>query len=73
VPAAEAALAARPPGTAVTAVVEISSRDDIAHAELGDVMYADRGARRVGTTDLLVEAVRSLDLDPDGLYAWGGA
>ena len=71
-PATETVLDALPPGADVTVVLEISAPDDVAHIDR-DVTWLCRGDEPAGTTHLLVEAVRSLDLDPTGLYAWGGA
>ncbi|MGV3758651.1 MAG: siderophore-interacting protein [Actinomycetota bacterium] len=74
VSALEAVVAARPPGVAVTAVVEASDPTDLVDLDLGvEVHHLWRGEAPAGTTDLLVEAVRRLELEPTDLYAWGGA
>ncbi len=72
VPAVEGVLDALPGGAAVTVVVELSDVAAVAHLDHA-VTYVHRGRAAAGSTDLLVESVRSLDLDPTGLYAWGGA
>jgi NADPH-dependent ferric siderophore reductase len=72
VPAVEAVLDTLPAKADVTVLVETSDPNDIARLDR-DVTYLHRGLLATGTTDLLVEAVRSLDLHPTGLYAWGGS
>lgn len=74
VPALEAVVASRPPELPVTAVIEASDPADLSHLDLdAEVHLVWRTGARAGTTDLLVDAVRALDLAPEGLYAWGGA
>jgi NADPH-dependent ferric siderophore reductase len=72
VPAAEAVLEHLPHDADVTVLIEISDPEHIAHLD-SRARVLHRGTATAGTTDLLVEAVRSLRLDPIGLYAWGGA
>jgi len=72
IPATAAVLESLPAGAEVTVVVEVS---DPADAELlpCEVICLVRGAGdEVGTTEHLAEAVRTVDLRSDGLYAWGG-
>jgi NADPH-dependent ferric siderophore reductase len=71
-PAVEAVLEQLPATAGVTTVVEVSDLEDVVRIDR-DVIHVHRDGRAAGTTDLLVEAVRSLDLDPAGLYAWGGS
>lgn len=73
-PALEAVVASRPPELPVTAVIEASDPADLSHLDLdAEVHLVRRSGAQAGTTDLLVGAVRALDLAPEGLYAWGGA
>lgn len=73
VPAVEAILGWLPAGTDVTVLVEVADVDAaVTHVD-PDVTWLLRSGAAAGTTDVLVDAVRSLDLDPSGLYAWGGA
>lgn len=72
IPAVEAILESLPASVTVTAIVEVGERADADHAD-GPITWIERGARPAGTTELLVDAVRALDLSPAGLYAWGGA
>lgn len=46
---------------------ELPSRDGV------EVLWVDRDGAPPGTTTLLPDAVAALDLDVDGLYAYGGA
>lgn len=74
IPALEAVVASRPPGLSVTALIEASDPADLSHLDLEvEVHHVWRSGAPAGTTDLLVEAVRDLELAPDWLYAWGGA
>lgn len=70
VPAVAAVLESLPAGADVTVLLELSDARDA--GPVGGTRLLRTG-RPAGTTDLLVDAVRSLDLDPVGLYAWGGA
>lgn len=71
-PAIEAVLESLPAGADATALAEIADTDDVAHVR-ADITWCHRRGALAGTSDVLVEAVRSLDLEPGGLYAWGGA
>lgn len=72
VPAVEAVLECLPDGAEATVVLEADVIDGA-----GDLIerahVRRRPAAQAGTTGLLAEAVQALDLDPDRLYAWGGA
>lgn len=72
IPAIEAILESLPSALHVTAIVEVGERADAAHVD-APITWIERGERPAGTTEPLVDAVRSLDLAPAGLYAWGGA
>lgn len=71
VPAVAALLESLPAGADVTVLFEVADAED--GAQVGGGRCLLRDGRPAGTTELLVDAVRSLDLDPAGLYAWGGA
>jgi NADPH-dependent ferric siderophore reductase len=70
VPAAQVILESLPTGADVTVLVEV---DDAGGLDVAGATFLPRGGAKAGTTDLLVEAVRGLDLESAGLYAWGGA
>jgi NADPH-dependent ferric siderophore reductase len=71
-PATQAVLEALPGDAEVTVLVEVSDADALGPLASA-VRLLPRGTAPAGTTDLLVDAVRSLDLDAANLYAWGGA
>lgn len=75
-PAAAAILEHLPPGIPVVVVAETAGADHRAHLPSRhgvEVRWVDRGGAAPGTTTLLVETVATLDLEVDGLYAYGGA
>jgi NADPH-dependent ferric siderophore reductase len=73
VPAVEAILRWLPDGGEVTVLVEADGVDAVPQLAGRDVAWLARDGTPAGTSSVLVDAVRSLDLDADGLYAWGGA
>lgn len=75
-PAVGAILEHLEPGIPDVVVAETAGADDRPELPLRDrleVRWLDRDGARPGTTTLLVEGVAALDLDVDGLYAYGGA
>lgn len=75
-PAVGAILEHLPDDVAVDVVAETGGPEDrppLAERAGVTVHWLERGDAPAGTTSLLVDAVRELDIDPDGLYAWGGA
>jgi NADPH-dependent ferric siderophore reductase len=75
-PALAAVLEHRPAETPVRAFVEVDATAERPCVPCGDgieVTWLERRGREAGTTDLLVEAVRSASPPSPTTYAWGGA
>jgi NADPH-dependent ferric siderophore reductase len=73
VPAVEAILDSLPADADVHALVEVSDAADVAHVRRDVTLVRRNDGESPGSSDALVAAVRALELDPRGLYAWGGA
>lgn len=73
IPATAAVLESLPTGSDVTALVEVSDPSDAASLPESVTRVLRPPGCEAGTTDVLVDEVRSLDLRVEGLYAWGGA
>lgn len=75
-PMVAAALEDLPAGVPVEVVVEASAPTDWPELPERDgltLTWLDRGDEPPGTTMLLADRVASLDIDPEGLFAYGGA
>jgi NADPH-dependent ferric siderophore reductase len=75
-PAVGAILDALPPGVRAVVVAECDRPDEhqpLPELDGVEVHWVHRNGRPAGTVpDLVLDAVRRLDLDPAGAYAWGG-
>lgn len=74
-PALAVILETLPAGTPVTAFVELDDDADRIPFETSvdlDLTWLHRGGADVGTTTLLVDAVRAAGVEAAGTYAWGG-